>query len=98
MRLDWEQQPDGTQMATGHETVYLLRDFGPVGSGGRDMQMECRVTGDGYPRVIVRGQVPAQFVIEAQAMEDEGVLLGTSEPTGGGWYEPAASQTSTTMK
>jgi hypothetical protein len=98
MSLNWEKQSDGTVMATGQETVYLLRDFGPIGGEGRELQMECRVTGDGYPRVIVRGQVASQLFVEAQAMEEEGALMQAPDPADGGWYEPTASRTSTTSK
>src|ERR1700761_3667495 len=95
MGLNWVNQSDGTVMATGHETVYLLRDFGPLGGGGRELQMECKVTGDEYPRVIVRGKVASQLFVEALAMEDEGTLMQSPDPAGVGWYQPTESRTST---
>lgn len=88
MSLNWNNAPDGTRMATGHESVYVLRDFGPAGSGGRDAQLECRMTGDKYPRVILRGTEVTLLLVEAGHIENSGMLLTLPAPSGG-YYMPA---------
>ena len=98
MSLNWENQPDGTQIATGDGTFYLLRVL-PSTRPDRPMheiQVECRMNGDKYPRVILRGEVVPQLLVEAASIEEEGVMSGIRSPTGG-WYTPTASRTRTTM-
>ena len=95
MSLDWRDQSDGTRMATGHETVYVirvLRDISPGGNGTPDIQVECRMTGDRYPRLILRGENPARLFVEANSIEEDGVLPEMPEPNGG-WYKPTETGT-----
>jgi len=84
--LEWrEQESPAVMLATGSDQrCFLIRDLGPDGA-----QLEVRVTGDPYPRVIVRETDVEHAQVIANDMEwDEHFSVNRLEATAPWWYVP----------